>query len=252
MNSFENFFLESSNKTIDTKNEQESTFIQYCKVLSSVITDSFYVFDIAQKQFCYIKSDNSFLCNYSIENAMKLNYYFYTRIIHPEDLSLWENILNIISQCLDDRKDKLNEIEYFSCYIRLLRKYSFSSRFLSQMIYQRMKPIYINNNIRYLICTVRISSNKNSGELLLQNKDNLTYEKYNFSTKKWEKYKIELLTEREQAILMLAQQCKNTVEIANELCKGKHTIRNLIKVLFSKLNVHSMQEALQILQNRPK
>ncbi|WP_160034749.1 helix-turn-helix transcriptional regulator [Parabacteroides chinchillae] len=41
------------------------------------------------------------------------------------------------------------------------------------------------------------------------------------------------------------KQGKNTVEIASDLCKGQYTVRNQIKSLFSKLKVHSMQEAIK-------
>lgn len=252
MNTFEDFFPKYAGKITDTTNDQESAFIQYCKVFSSLTTDSFYVFDVVQKRFYYIKPDNLFLCDHSTEEVMKLGYDFYKQIIHPDDLPLWTNILKIIPQHLNDRKDKWNEIDYFSCTFRLLRKYSFSSRSLSQMVYQRMKPICLNNQLRYLICIVENSTDKKAGNLFLQNKDKSTYEEYNFITRRWKQDKIEILTEREKAILMLAQQCKNTVEIANELCKGKHTIRNQIKALFNKLKVHSMQEALQISKNRLK
>ena len=55
---------------------------------------------------------------------------------------------------------------------------------------------------------------------------------------------IEPLTEREKAILMLARQGNNSKEIASNLCRGHYTIRNQIKALFEKLNVNSMQEAI--------
>ena len=179
MNTFEDLFSEYAGRITDTVNEQESVFIQYCKLFSSIITDSFYVLDIVQKQFCYIKPDNLFLCDHSVEEAMRLGHDFYTQIIHPDDLPLWTNILKIIPQYLD-RKDKWNEIDYFSCTLRLLRKYSFSSHFLSQMVYQRMKPICLNNNLRYLICIVENSTDKKAGNLFLHNKDKSTYEEYNF------------------------------------------------------------------------
>ena len=246
MNTFEDLFSEYAGRITDTVNEQESVFIQYCKLFSSIITDSFYVLDIVQKQFCYIKPDNLFLCDHSVEEAMRLGHDFYTQIIHPNDLPLWTNILKIIPQYLNDRKDKWNEIDYFSCTLRLLRKYSFSSRFLSQMIYQRMKPICLNNQLRYLICIVGSSTYKETGDLLLHNKNILIYEEYNFTTRRWKQQTRELLTEREKAILMLAQQGKSVVEIANDLCKGEYTIRNQIKALYTKLKVHSIQEAIEI------
>ena len=104
MNTFEDFFPKYAGKITDTTNDQESAFIQYCKVFSSLTTDSFYVFDVVQKRFCYIKPDNLFLCDHSTEEAMKLGYDFYKQIIHPDDLPLWTNILKIIPQYLNDGK----------------------------------------------------------------------------------------------------------------------------------------------------
>jgi DNA-binding CsgD family transcriptional regulator len=54
------------------------------------------------------------------------------------------------------------------------------------------------------------------------------------------------LTEPERAILMLARQGKNTKEIAGILCKSPETIHNQIKRIFFKLDVHSIQEAIEV------
>lgn len=53
------------------------------------------------------------------------------------------------------------------------------------------------------------------------------------------------LNERERVISVLAQQGLNTNGIAETLCRSKHTIQNQIKSLFVKLDVHSMQEAVE-------
>lgn len=99
--------------------------------------------------------------------------------------------------------------------------------------------------MRYFICIVGSSTYKETGNLLLHNKNILIYEEYNFITRRWKQQTRELLTEREKAILMLAKQGKNTVEIANDLYKGQNTIRNQIKSLFNKLKAHSIQEAIE-------
>lgn len=59
----------------------------------------------------------------------------------------------------------------------------------------------------------------------------------------------ESLTERERAILMLAQQGRSSTEIGDILCKGHNTIRNQIKALFSKLKMHSMQGTIEFARN---
>lgn len=54
---------------IDIANEQKSISMQRRKVFSSIITDSFYVLDIVQKQFIYIKPDDLFLCGHSVHQT---------------------------------------------------------------------------------------------------------------------------------------------------------------------------------------
>lgn len=225
--------------------EQSYALIQYFDMLSSITTESLYVLDIPQKQFCYVKPDDLFLCGFSTEEALKEGYDFYSKIVYPEDLSLWTDMRKAVLRRLKNFEKIRDEIDYFSCTFRLLRRYSFISRPLPQMVYHRMKPVWTDNELRYLICSVESSTIKEAGNLHLYTKDGLIYEEYNFTTKRWKQKTKELLTERERAILMLAQQGKSSAEIADNLCKGQNTIRNQIKALFSKFEVHSMQEAIE-------
>lgn len=245
MNTFEDLFSEYAGRITDTANEQESTFIQYCQVFSSLITDSFYVFDVVQKQFCYIKPHDLFLCGHSVEEAMMLGYDFYSQIIYPEDLSLWKSMLEIIMKYLTEIKESPNEIDYFSCTFRLQRKYSFITYPLGQMIYLRMRPFWINNRLRYLICTMKSSSIQNVGNLYLYKMGQI-YKKYKFTNKRWHLAELKLLTEHENIILMLAKQDKTSGEIAKILCKSRNTIQNQINMLLKKLEVHSIQKAIEV------
>lgn len=223
----------------------DSDFVWYFGMLSSIVTESYYVIDIAANQFCYVSRDNLFLCDYSAEDVIKLGFDFYQKIIYPKDLSLWIDMYKTVLQYLEDPEKKQDEEYYFSCTFRLQRKYSFSIRPLLQMVCLRMKPVWENDELHYLICFVGSSTVKNAGNLYIHNKDGLVCEEYNFKTKRWKRKTKEPLTERERVILMLAQQGKSSREIAGCLCKGCSTIRNQIKALFSKLNVHTMQEAIE-------
>ena len=226
------------------------TLIKYFDVFSSTITQSFYVIDIQQEQFCYIKPDDLFLCGFSVEEAQRDGYGFYSKIVSPKDLSLWTSMLNAVLKYLNSPERKWEEIDYFSCTFRLQRNYSFlPKRPVSHMVYHRMKHILHEDKLRYLICSVGSSTIKNSGNLRMYINDGLTYEEYNCKSKRWTPKIKDQLTEREVAILMLAQQGKSSKEIANDLCKGENTIRNQIKPLYSKLNVHSMQEAIEFACN---
>jgi DNA-binding NarL/FixJ family response regulator len=204
-----------------------------------------YVWDIPQKQFCYVKSDHLFLCGYAVEEALREGWGFYSKIVYPEDLPLWVNIRKVVWRYLKDSEGKQDEIDYFSCTFRMQRTYSSLAASLPQKVYHRMDPIWEDDELRYLIGSVESSTIPKAGNLCMYSKSGLTYEAYNFSTKRWEEKNRKPLTERERAILMLAGQGKTTRDIANCLHKGYSTIHNQKERLFSKLNVHSMREAIE-------
>lgn len=226
----------------------EPTFahIQYFEQISSITTENFYVLDVMQKKICYIKSDDLFLCGFSTNDVLRLGYDFYTKVIYSDDLPLWINICELVLGYLRDIEERQDEIDYFSCTFRLKRTYSFSPKPLLQMVYHRMKPVWVDNNLRYLVCCIESSTLVDAGNLCMHYRDGLVYSEYNFITKRWSQKVKESLTERERAILMLAQQGKRSFEIAIDLCKGHNTIRNQIKSLYAKLKVHSMQEAIEL------
>ncbi|MDR0749342.1 MAG: LuxR family transcriptional regulator, partial [Tannerellaceae bacterium] len=81
-------------------------------VFSSITAESFYVLDIQSKQFCYVKPDDLFLCGFSVEDALKSGYDFYSKIIYPDDLPLWEDIRKAVSRYLKNHKEKRDEFNY--------------------------------------------------------------------------------------------------------------------------------------------
>ena len=244
MKPFEDSIYQDINNITEISDKQEPILIQYCRIFSAAITGSFYVLDISKKRFIYVKPDDLFLCGYSVEEAMKLNFDLYPLIIHPEDLSLWNNFLEIIPQLLQALHEKRNEIDHISCTFRLIRKNSFTKGPLTQMVYQRMIPVWKNEKMGYLICSVESAAYKKKG-FYLHYKNSLTYEKYESETISWSTHRMIFLNERERVISVLAQQGLNTNGIAETLCRSKHTIQNQIKSLFVTLDVHSMQEAVE-------
>jgi hypothetical protein len=134
-------FSEHAQEKLIATDEQTFTFIGYFDLFSSITTESIYVLDIPRKQFVYIKPDDLFLCGYPVEDALREGFEFYSKIVYPEDLSLWVNICKAILRYLKDFEGKRDEIDYFSCTFRLQRNYSSLVPPLPQMVYHRMKPI---------------------------------------------------------------------------------------------------------------
>jgi DNA-binding NarL/FixJ family response regulator len=233
----------------NVKFKRNSKLARYFDMLSAIVAESFYVIDVAANQFCYAKPGDVFLFGFSAEKVLSRGYDFYAQIVYPDDLSLWTGMRKAVLQYLKSFKEKRDAIDYFSCTFRLQCKRSFLIRPLPQMVCHRMKPVWEGDELRYLICSVESSTLKEAGNLCMHNKNGWTYEEYNFRSGRWTQKTKESLTERERTILMLAGQGKTTGEIADCLCKGQNTIRNQIKAIFSKLNIHSMQEALELASN---
>jgi hypothetical protein len=71
------------------------------------------VLNIPQKQFCYVKPDDLFLCGFSAGDALRLGYDFCSKIIHPKDLSLWTDMRKAVLCYLKDFEEKRDEIDFF-------------------------------------------------------------------------------------------------------------------------------------------
>jgi DNA-binding CsgD family transcriptional regulator len=110
-----------------------------------------------------------------------------------------------------------------------------------------MKPLWVGDELCYLICSLGNSTLKKVGNLRMYYKDGLRYKEYSPDSKRWgEERKKKSLSEYEGAILMLAGQGKSSQEISGYLCKDEETIRNCKKMLFAKLNVLSQGAATEV------
>ena len=175
MNTIEDIFSEYAERITDSATEQKSTFIQYCKGISSLIPDSFYVLDIVQKQFIHIKPDNLFLCGHSVKEAMELGYDFFSRVIHPEDWLLWKSFLENLPQKLHRLREDTNERGEFFCLFRLSRKYPFLKEPVELHTYHRLIPICEDSNPIYLIDIISYTNCKKIG-CYLNGYDHLIYQ----------------------------------------------------------------------------
>jgi len=229
-----------------SKKQLDAAFIRHLDLMASITTESIYVLDVVQEQFCYISPHAPFLCGHPAEEAMSSGYDFFRKIIYPEDLPLWQNMYDAILRYDGDQ----SKVDFFCCTFRLQQRYSFLEDPLPQMVFQRMKPIREDDELRYLLCSVSGSVVKKAGNLCLYHNDGLTFEEYQILSSRWMQSTIRRLTGREKAILMLAQQGKIAKEIADLLGSTYKTVDKQITGMYEKLNVHSMLGAYTYASNR--
>jgi len=223
--------------------------LELLKTTSELLNECVYVVDVRQRCFRFVSNHDLFLCGHTQEEVIKLGYNFYRKVVHPEDYHLVGKMQRATLKKLAEIGESWDEVGYFSCSFRLLRKYSFLPRPLPQMVCHQAKPVWVEDELRYFVCSVENSCIKKRENLRMYHKNNPVYEEYNANTNRWKRMVIEPLTEREKAILMLSQQGKKIYEIANDLNIGYKTADNQISKIFEKLDTHSMKDSVIFAEN---
>ncbi|MDR2585328.1 MAG: helix-turn-helix transcriptional regulator [Prevotellaceae bacterium] len=204
---------------------------------ADICSEAVYVIDFEERCFLFVGNNDILLCGHSTEEAMKLGYGFFPRIVHKDDLPFLIEVQTAILKRLDEITD-LDILNYFSFSIRLGRH----SKYI--MVNHKIKPVHIDGQLRYGVCLLSYSVLSVPGSLRTHYYQGTHHEEYLPKRKKWERNKGQALTYREHEILVLTSQGKTSRMIANTLCISYNTLRNLKSSIFRKLNVHSMTQAV--------
>jgi DNA-binding NarL/FixJ family response regulator len=210
------------------------------ETLSSLCSEAIYIIDFKRQCFCYVSNHDLFLCGHSQEEVMRSGYDFYSKIIHPDDLSLLKTMYHIINLYILEQKESIN---YFSFTVRL-KNYLQENQFDYFMVYHKLKPIY-NQESNLGICTLTLSVMPDSGNLIACLNNNDSYlDEYSFISGKWKRQKNKGLTEKERAIIVLSKQGLDNKSIAGKLCISYDTLRHAITILCEKLGVKNLKQAV--------
>jgi DNA-binding CsgD family transcriptional regulator len=204
---------------------------------SSICIEAVYVIDFLKQNFQFVGQHDFFLCGYTVTEAMALGYDFYTRIVHPKDLPLLVNMHNAILNRLQSL-DHPEAINYFSFFIRL------KSGTKHLMAYHKLKPVFVDGQLRYGICILASSVLQRPGHLCAYYFDNTAFDEYKPSRDKWIRHKIKKLSAREQDVLQLAKQGKLHKEIADALEISPNSVRNTLASLYLKFSINGMMQAV--------
>jgi regulator of cell morphogenesis and NO signaling len=173
---------------------------------------------------------------------MEQGYDFFSRITHPDDLSLLDGVRGIILQGLSSYSDELDDLDYLSFKFRI-RNYPELMESDYQMVYQKITSATISNNTQSVICFMTNAVTQTSGHLRSYNKHGLLYKVFSFQSNKWVEPNpedLEKLTPREALTVKYIEQGKSVEEIAEIFHRTYNTIQSHIRNICRKLNLHSM------------
>jgi DNA-binding CsgD family transcriptional regulator len=242
-----------------TDNQEITNTTTMFEALASICSDSIYVIDFKRKCFQYVNNHDLFLCGHSVEEVMQLGYNFYPRIVHPDDIPLLKEIFHeIFTVC--SNTDQQDDIRYFSFTFRIRMYPQHRERPDYVIIYHKLVPVFIDNQLQSGICQVTCSetiitydeaddeackySNKGSGNLRLYYKDNKNFDKYSLKSGKWKTHKIEHLTKNEKVILIWAMNGESNKSIAEKFCTSLDNLQHTLTRLYNKFSVKTMKQAI--------
>jgi hypothetical protein len=175
--------IQESSSSIDT----DKWFIAY-DFLSSMMTEALVVFDFDRKKIQYISNNDLVLCGYTQEMQKTLGYDFFNKSIHPKDILFWKDIHNTILNSLNNGELSADQVNYFSFLLRVKSSLSSNRKSDYLMTYVKLKPRWLNEQLRYGICMLSASIIRKQDNQLCVHYKNMNHSDYSFKTKKWKHY----------------------------------------------------------------
>ena len=107
----------------------------------------------------------------------------------------------------------------------------------------RLKPVFVDHQLKYGLCLFTASSVRTSGNLRIYFKKESIFREYSFIKNRWIDGYMSKLSFREREILMMTQHGFSRKETADALCVSVDTIKNTITKLFNKEDMNNMIQA---------
>lgn len=218
--------------------------------LSSMMADTLVVLDFGQKIFQYIPDNGLILCSCTQETPIALGYDYFEKVIHPKDMPFGENIHTIILDSLNNGELLADQVNYFSFLLRVKSSLSSNAKSNYLMAYVKLKPQWVNSQLRYGFCLLSASVIRKQEHQLCAHYKNRDHSDYSFKTKKWEHSPFSPLSKREKEMLIWAQQGLSLKETADKMTVAGKTIESIRCTLFEKFGVNTIEQAIQYASNR--
>lgn len=215
--------------------------------LSSMISDSFIVFDFSQNNIDYISKKGLLSCCLAEKDV---DYGSFRKIIYPTDRVFWEGLYESIRESIDNDILPKDKVDYFSFLLRIGTNQFTSGKSDYFMTYVRLKPFWEKGRLQYGIFLFSASIIREQDNQLFVYYKDMDYSTYSFKTKRWTYHLYSSLSKRQKEVLIWAQQGLSLKETAVKMNVVNKTVESIRTSLFEKLGVNSIEQAIQYAFNR--
>lgn len=236
------------NKVTGTVHYPEEQVAQLTHLIQLILSDgyeSFYIIDYSRKGFVYVHDNPLFLCGLSAREVQHMGYDFYARFVHPDDIPFLFEVNEIGFRkyqelSIEDRKK--------DCYISYDFRLKNGDFYLP--VHHTLIPLIKNERqeIVWALCKVSLTEQRCPGDIMARlGEKNLLW---NRNTKCWDEIPKPQLSEKEKEIVRLSIQGFTEKEISDKLLLSGSAIKKRKKILFQKLRVKNMAEAVICCTNK--
>ncbi len=236
------FFLSTNSvgNISDDEYKKVELLINAAKAFARSTYQCIYIIDYFKREFLYASENLALLCGQPIDKILSFGYNLYLDHVPKKEV---EMLLEINEKGFDlfqkiplcERKDYSIQYDF---HLTNGRK--------AYLIHHTLTPLVmtLDGKIWLALCTISMSSRSKPGHIIMKKENSKKYYEYDLFRHQWVLKEEKPLSETERDVLWLSTQGYTMNEIAEKLCKSVDTIKSCKRILFTRLNVKNIAEAL--------
>lgn len=229
----------------DADYKQVNLLVNAAKAFARSTHQGVYIIDYFKMNFLYVSDNLANWCGMPADKIREFGYQLYINQV-PEDEQKMLVEINKSGFDLFDTfplKERPDYTISYDFHIMQGRKPQLINHHLTPMVLTKDGRIWL------ALCTVAMSARNTPGHIVMRKANNDEYFEYSLEKHKWLVKKNVALSETERDVLTLSAQGYTMNDIADKLCKSVDTVKACKRVLFAKLGVKNIAEALSYATN---
>lgn len=244
-------FFTSSNTVSpvpDSEYARVEPYVEMLECMSRLTYQSIYVIDYWKKNFLYVSDNPLFLCGRTRDEVLAKGYDFYFEVCEQSELAALVEI-NEAAFRFYNRLPVADRTAYSISYNFHIRD-SVSGK--SRLIHHKLSPMRLTpqGEMWLVLCSVSLASDGSELQARIVCENSPKVWDYSFEGRRWKEGEEDVLTDMEKAIISYSNRGMTIGEIADRLCKAVDTVKGYRKVLFQKLDVTNISEAIACAKSR--
>ncbi|MBR1881830.1 MAG: response regulator transcription factor [Muribaculaceae bacterium] len=199
-----------------------------------------YIIDYLKRNFLYVSQNQLFLCGNTAEQVQNMGYEFYVKYVPKEEQQMLVELneagfAKFNTMPLDTRR---------SCFMSY--DFHLDNSTSRHLVNHKITPFALADDGRVWLamCVVSLANNSTAGNIEFHLKGEQRYWLYDLDVHCWRECEMVKLRPQDKEVLMLSAQGLTVQQIADKMCRSIDTVKTYKRVLFERLNVNSITEAL--------